>query len=218
VAAAPRAPRAAPRPSVQAPPDVPALQTAAALANTLGSFWRSALALPFVGGPAALPAVASLAARCGQLAGDHADALNAAATARGGAAQTATDPTYQVTVDKALPTLSDAGLAVGVAITLTDLALQTVTALVSEVDAGDARQLLASVGCVLGARTSCSPGACSPTTGPPSSVTPAPTSRPWRRAWATSASRSSTPARATRSRRPRGPSRDGGGVVRGAVS
>jgi len=152
VAAAPRAPRAAPRPSVQAPPDVPALQTAAALANTLGSFWRSALALPFVGGPAALPAVASLAARCGQLAGDHADALNAAATARGGAAQTATDPTYQVTVDKALPTLSDAGLAVGVAITLTDLALQTVTALVSEVDAGDARQLLASVGCVLGAQ------------------------------------------------------------------
>lgn len=75
----------------------------------------------------------------------HAQAFNAAATQAGGKAQNNPDPKYAAIVKQALPSIGGPADAVKLAITLEDVAAQTYTANVSQVNDPQLRKLFASV-------------------------------------------------------------------------
>lgn len=125
--------------------DVAALQTAAGLENLAVATYQIGLALPFIGGSAANPEVKEFTTRTMTQHSEHATAFNAAAQRLGGKPQTGTDPKYAEVVKQAIPTIRSAVDAVGLAITLEDVAAQTYVKNVSLVSTPELRQLFLSV-------------------------------------------------------------------------
>lgn len=125
--------------------DVTALQTAAGLENLAVQTYKTALTLPFIGGNSANPVVKMFAEKTMGQHSEHAMAFNAAATRLGGKAQTNPDPKYAEVVKQAIPKIKTAADAVGLAITLEDVASQTYVKDVGLVSTPELRQLFASV-------------------------------------------------------------------------
>ncbi|HET9255205.1 MAG TPA: ferritin-like domain-containing protein [Pseudonocardiaceae bacterium] len=125
--------------------DVSALQTAAGLENLAVATYRTALTSPFVGGNSANSVVKAFAEKTMSQHGEHATAFNAAVTRLGGKVQTNPDPKYSEVVRLAIPKIKTAADAVGLAITLEDVAAQTYIKNVGLVSTSDLRQLFASV-------------------------------------------------------------------------
>ena len=125
--------------------DVAALQTAASLENLAVQTYQMALTLPFIGGPQAKPEVKMFTERTMMQHTEHAAAFNAAARRLGGKPQTGPDPKYAEVVKQALPTIKTPEDAVGLAITLEDVAAQTYAKDVGLVSTAELRQLFASV-------------------------------------------------------------------------
>jgi rubrerythrin len=125
--------------------DVAALQTGASLENLAVQTYQMALTLPFIGGPQAKPEVKMFIERTMAQHSEHAAAFNAAVRRLGGKPQTGTDPKYAEIVRQALPTIKTPDDAVGLAITLEDVAAQTYAKDVGLVSTPELRQLFASV-------------------------------------------------------------------------
>jgi Ferritin-like domain len=125
--------------------DVAALQTAAGLANLAVQTYQMALTLPFIGGPLAKPEVKMFAERTMAQHSEHARAFNAAVQRLGGKPQTGPDPKYAEVVKQAVPNIKAPVDAVGLAITLEDVAAQTYVKDVGLVSTAELRQLFASV-------------------------------------------------------------------------
>jgi Ferritin-like domain len=125
--------------------DVAALQTAASLENLAVQTYQMALTLPFIGGPQAKPEVKMFIERTIMQHSEHAAAFNAAVRRLGGKPQTGPDPKYAEVVKQALPTIKTPEDAVGLAITLEDVAAQTYAKDVGLVSTAELRQLFASV-------------------------------------------------------------------------
>ncbi|MCX4549746.1 ferritin-like domain-containing protein [Streptomyces sp. NBC_01387] len=123
--------------------DIMALQTAASLENLAVSVYHTAAGLPFIrtGNKAVLAFITKTAAQHTA----HAQAFNAAATKAGGKEQTGTDPKYAAVVKQTLPTLKTSADVVKLAISLEDVAAQTYTKNVGQVNETNLRQLFASV-------------------------------------------------------------------------
>ena len=130
---------------VAAADDVAALQTAAGLENLAVQTYQMALTLPFIGGPLAKPEVKMFAERTMAQHSEHATAFNAAVQRLGGKPQTGPDPKYAEVVRQALPNIKSPVDAVGLAITLEDVAAQTYVQDVGLVSTAELRQLFASV-------------------------------------------------------------------------
>jgi hypothetical protein len=125
--------------------DVAALQTAAGLENLMVQGYQMALTLPFIGGQQAKPEMKMFTERALSQHREHATAFNAAVQRLGGKPQTGPDPKYAEVVKQALPNLKAPVDAVGLAITLEDVAAQTYVKDVRLVSTGELRQLFASV-------------------------------------------------------------------------
>ena len=110
---------------VAAADDVAALQTAAGLENLAVQTYQMALTFPFIGGPQAKPEVKMFTERTMAQHREHATAFNAAVQRLGGKPQTGPDPKYAEVVKQAVPTIKTPVDAVGLAITLEDVAAQT---------------------------------------------------------------------------------------------
>lgn len=125
--------------------DVAALQTAAGLENLAVATYQIGLALPFIGGSEAKPEIKEFSTRTMTQHSEHARAFNAAAQRLGGKPQTGTDPKYAEVVKQAIPNIRSAVDAVGLAITLEDVAAQTYVKNVGLVSTPELRQLFLSV-------------------------------------------------------------------------
>jgi hypothetical protein len=130
---------------VAAGEDVSALQTAAGLENLMVAFYQMGLTLPFIGGSAAKPEVKELTTRTMTQHSEHATAFNAAVRRLNGKPQTGPDPKYAEVVRQAVPNVKSVLDAVGLAITLEDVAAQTYVKDVSLVSTPELRQLFLSV-------------------------------------------------------------------------
>lgn len=108
--------------------DVAVLQTATSLAVLTGTTYQSLQGLPFGGGPSALPLVRDYLAGAVTALRDARTALSDATRAAGGRVQQAPDPTYAPVVAQALPTVRGPGDVIGLALTLEDVLVQTLTA------------------------------------------------------------------------------------------
>jgi rubrerythrin len=125
--------------------DVAALQTAAGLENLAVAFYRTGLALPFIGGIVAKPEIKEFTTRTMTQHSEHATAFNAAVQRLGGKPQTGQDPKYADVMKQAIPRIRSALDAVGLAITLEDVAAQTYVKDVGLVSTPELRQLFVSV-------------------------------------------------------------------------
>jgi hypothetical protein len=125
--------------------DVAALQTAAGLENLAVQTYQMALTLPFIGGPLARPEVKMFTERTIAEHSAHAAAFNAAVQRLGGKPQTGPDPKYAEVVKQSVPNIKTPVDAVGLAITLEDVAAQTYVKDVGLVSTAELRQLFASV-------------------------------------------------------------------------
>ena len=125
--------------------DIQILQTAASIENLAVATYGVALTLPFIGGGSANPVVKAFVMKTKAQHEDHAMGFNAAAKGLGGKEQMDPDPKYLKVVNKAKPTLTDAGKVVGLAIALEDVAAQTYTDNVSSVSTSELRQQFAGV-------------------------------------------------------------------------
>lgn len=123
--------------------DIMALQTAASLENLAVSVYRTAAGLSFIknGNKTVLTFITKTTEQ--HLA--HGKAFNSAAVKAGGQAQNAPDPKYAAIVKKELPSLKTPADVVKLAITLEDVAAQTYTKNVGQVQDANLRQLFASV-------------------------------------------------------------------------
>jgi hypothetical protein len=130
---------------VAADDDIAALQTAAGLENLAAQTYQMALTLPFIGGPLATPEVKMFTERTMAQHSEHATAFNAAVQRLGGKPQTGPDPKYAEVVKQAVPNIKTPVDAVGLAITLEDVAAQTYVKDVGLVSTAELRQLFASV-------------------------------------------------------------------------
>lgn len=130
---------------LEEPDDVAALQTAAGLENLAVAFYQMGLTLPFIGGSEAKPEVKEFTTRTMSQHSEHATAFNAAARRLGGKPQTGPDPKYAEVVRQAVPNIKGVLDAVGLAITLEDVAAQTYVKDVGLVSTPELRQLFLSV-------------------------------------------------------------------------
>ncbi len=123
--------------------DIQALQTAASIENLAVSVYQTAAGLSFIKtGNATVAAFIKMTTAQHQA---HAQAFNAAVTQAGGKAQTAADPKYAAVVQQMLPSIKAPADVVKLAITLEDVAAQTYTKNVSQVDDPNLRKLFGSV-------------------------------------------------------------------------
>ncbi len=125
--------------------DVQMLQTAASLENLAVATYATALTLDFIGGSSANGVVKAFATMTKNQHGDHAKAFNAAATRLGGKAQTDPDPALLSVVNAAVPTLTDAGKVVDLALELEMTAAQTYVANVPNFTNKNGRSVTASI-------------------------------------------------------------------------
>jgi hypothetical protein len=125
--------------------DVAALQTAAGLENVAAMTYQYGLTVPVIGGPAAKPEIREFTERALNKHSQHATAFNAAAQRLGGKPQTGPDPKYAEVVKQAVPNLKTPLDAVGLALSLEDVATQTCVQNIGLVSTAELRQLFASV-------------------------------------------------------------------------
>jgi len=125
--------------------DLGALQTAASLENLAVFTYKTALTLPFIGGPEANPVVKAFAEMTMKQHSEHGTAFNAAAMNAGGKAQTAPNPRYTPIVRDAAGKIKGPLDVVNLAVTLEDVATSTYVANVSLVSTPELRSLFASV-------------------------------------------------------------------------
>jgi rubrerythrin len=123
--------------------DVQALQTAASIENLAVSVYQTAAGLSFIKSGNAT--VAAFIAKTTMQHQAHAQAFNAAVTQAGGKAQSAPDPKYLAVVQQMLPSIKAPADVVKLAITLEDVAAQTYTKNVTQVDDPTLRKLFGSV-------------------------------------------------------------------------
>ncbi|MFD3518220.1 ferritin-like domain-containing protein [Streptomyces sp. NPDC058657] len=123
--------------------DIMALQTAASLENLAVNVYRTAAGLPFIkdGNKTVMAFIEKTTAQHIE----HGKAFNAAATKAGGKAQNDPDPKYAAIVQKQLPSIKTPADVVELAITLEDVAAQTYTKNIGQVEDRNLRQLFASV-------------------------------------------------------------------------
>lgn len=125
--------------------DTQILQTAASIEVIAIQTYTAAAGLPFIGGSAANGVVKTFVQMTTAQHKDHLKGFNAALKNLGSPEQNKPDPKYAAVVKKALPTLTDAGKVVGLAIALEDVAAATYTQNVSDVSTADLRQMFAGV-------------------------------------------------------------------------
>lgn len=131
--------------------DVQILQTAASLENLAVSTYKTALTLPYIGGPAANQVIKAFATTTMDQHAQHAQAFNSAATALGGQAQNKPDPKYVPTVDSAVASIAKADPAQGavmvvdLAMTLENVAAETYVANCSALSDSSAKKITASI-------------------------------------------------------------------------
>ena len=123
--------------------DIQALQTAASIENLAISVYTTAAGLPFIKSGNAT--VAAFIAKTTTQHQAHAQAFNAAITQAGGKVQNAPDSKYAAVVRQALPSIKGPADVVKLAITLEDVAAQTYTKNVTQVNDGSLRKLFGSV-------------------------------------------------------------------------
>ncbi|MFI0990797.1 ferritin-like domain-containing protein [Streptomyces exfoliatus] len=123
--------------------DIMALQTAASLENLAVNVYRTAAGLPFIKN--GNKTVVAFITKTTEQHTAHAKAFNAAATKAGGKAQNDPDPKYAAIVKEKLPTIKTPADVVELAITLEDVAAQTYTKNIGQVEDRNLRQLFASV-------------------------------------------------------------------------
>lgn len=123
--------------------DIMALQTAASLENLAVNVYETAAGLPFIkdGNKTVMAFIEKTTAQHTA----HGKAFNAAATKAGGKAQNDPDPKYAAIVKKQLPSIKTPADVVELAITLEDVAAQTYTKNIGQVEDKNLRQLFASV-------------------------------------------------------------------------
>jgi Ferritin-like domain len=125
--------------------DVQMLQTAASIENLAVATYATALTLPFIGGAGANPVVKAFVMKTKDQHQEHADAFNAAVAPLGGKVQKSPDPVLLTVVDKAKPTLTDAGKVVALALQLENGAAQTYVANTGAMTDANARKVPASI-------------------------------------------------------------------------
>ncbi|MFB7025826.1 MULTISPECIES: ferritin-like domain-containing protein [unclassified Streptomyces] len=123
--------------------DIMALQTAASLENLAVNVYRTAAGLPFIKN--GNKTIVAFITKTTQQHTEHAKAFNAAVTKAGGKAQNDPDPKYAAIVKEKLPTIKTPADVVELAITLEDVAAQTYTKNIGQVEDRNLRQLFASV-------------------------------------------------------------------------
>ncbi|HEX3786195.1 MAG TPA: ferritin-like domain-containing protein [Pseudonocardiaceae bacterium] len=123
--------------------DIQALQTAASIENLAINVYQTAAGLPFI--KTGNATVAAFIAKTTTQHQAHAQAFNAAVTQAGGKAQSAPDPKYLAVVQQMLPSIKAPADVVKLAITLEDVAAQTYTKNVTQVDDPTLRKLFGSV-------------------------------------------------------------------------
>lgn len=123
--------------------DIMALQTAASLENLAVDVYQTAAGLPFIKN--GNKTVLAFIRKTTQQHTEHGKAFNAAATKAGGKAQNAPDPKYDAIVKEQLPSIKTPADVVKLAITLEDVAAQTYTKNIGQVEDRNLRQLFASV-------------------------------------------------------------------------
>ncbi|MET9953869.1 ferritin-like domain-containing protein [Streptomyces sp. NPDC006339] len=123
--------------------DIMALQTAASLENLAVDVYRTAAGLPFIKN--GNKTVVAFITKTTEQHTAYAKAFNAAATKAGGKAQNGPDPKYAAIVEEKLPTIKTPADVVELAITLEDVAAQTYTKNIGQVQDRNLRQLFASV-------------------------------------------------------------------------
>ncbi|MEU2183975.1 ferritin-like domain-containing protein [Streptomyces thermolilacinus] len=123
--------------------DIMALQTAASLENLAVNVYQTAAGLPFIKN--GNKTVVAFITKTTEQHTAHAKAFNAAATKAGGQAQNGPNPKYAAIVKEKLPTIKTPADVVELAITLEDVAAQTYTKNIGQVQDRNLRQLFASV-------------------------------------------------------------------------
>lgn len=123
--------------------DIMALQTAASLENLAVNVYETAAGLPFIkdGNKTVMAFIEKTTAQHTA----HGKAFNAAAKKTGGKVQNDPDPKYAAIVKKRLPSIKTPADVVELAITLEDVAAQTYTKNIGQVEDKNLRQLFASV-------------------------------------------------------------------------
>ena len=131
--------------------DVQLLQTAASIENLAVATYKTALTLPYIGGPSADPVITKFAqVTMGQHV-QHADAFNAAAKHLGGKAQNKPDPAFVPVVNKAVASLGTATATqgslgvVGLAVELENIAAETYVKDTTLVQSSSNKALFASI-------------------------------------------------------------------------
>lgn len=125
--------------------DVLALQSAAGLENLAVYTYRTALALPFIGGSGTNSVLKAFATKTMAQHAAHGRAFNAAATKLGGRNQSGTDARYTPVVRAAAAKFKGPLDVIGLALTVEDLAAQTYVRNIGLLGTSDLRALFASV-------------------------------------------------------------------------
>lgn len=133
-------------------PDIAILQTASSLAVLAGSTYETLRALPFGGGPAAVPLVRDQLDVGVEALRRAREDLAGATRAAGGRVQTGPDPRYAPVVGQALPTVRVPGDVVGLALTLEDVLAQTLTRDAVDLTTPPRRRLAAGLACAAAGR------------------------------------------------------------------
>ncbi len=128
-----------------APTDVQILRTASSIEVLAVSTYKTALTLPFIGGPSANAVVKGFATTTMQQHADHLQAFNAAVTKLGGQPQTNPDPALQAVVQAAVPGLTSPAPVVALALELEQGAAETYVADVAALHDTNAKRVTASI-------------------------------------------------------------------------
>ncbi|MGH9129972.1 MAG: ferritin-like domain-containing protein [Acidimicrobiales bacterium] len=131
--------------------DIMILQTAASIEVLAINTYTKALTLPYIGGSSANKVVTAFAMATKKQHSDHLAAFNSVTTGLGGKAQNSADPTYVPVVNKAVASLSGMSTAaataavVSLAETLENVAAETYTNDMAQLNDSHAKQLIASI-------------------------------------------------------------------------
>jgi hypothetical protein len=135
----------------EAPADIQMLQTSASIENLAVSTYKTALTLPFIGGPTANPVVKAFVETTLSQHAQHAQAFNSAAIALGGRAQNGPDPKYVPDVHQAVTAISTQTPSAGalsvvqLALSLENVATATYVANCSGLTDSNSRKITASI-------------------------------------------------------------------------
>ncbi len=125
--------------------DVQILQTASSIEVLAVSTYKTALTLPFIGGPSANSVVKAFATTTMAQHQQHLQAFSAAISALGGKPQTNPDPALEKVVQAAVPGLTSPAPVVALALELEQGAAETYVADVAALSDSNAKKVTASI-------------------------------------------------------------------------